>query len=66
VHWASFSREATVSPHPGYLLASEPDLGFQTDLTSQENSANATKAKHLEEYISLSGVLANLLSQSIS
>lgn len=35
-------------------------------LTSQRSSANAAKAKYLGEYLSFSGVLANLLSQSIS
>ena len=39
---------------------------FKLTLTSQESSANPAKAKYLEEYLSFSGVLANLLSQSIS
>lgn len=39
---------------------------FKLTLTSQESSANPAKAKYLEEYLSFSGVLVNLLSQSIS
>lgn len=35
-------------------------------LTSQESSANPAEAKYLEESLSSSGVLANLLSQSTS
>lgn len=38
VHWASFYREETASPHPRCLPASEPDLGFTRELSKCRKS----------------------------
>lgn len=64
VHCTLYGRERPPTPILG-LIQGQAQASRLT-LTSQRSSANPAKAKHLEEYPSFSGVLANLLSQSIS